>query len=186
MTNVSLKNQLKMCSAYDFFEIIEKYVECRIPCQMRNILRINSCTSAIALSRGCDTLVSEIEHFMKYQFNDDMLTSGESMKDYLGIFVNDKRNFKLLSGQKRMLQVLHEYCRLLYPTTDETKLFESGITSSMPSQETATIVPYDYVPSLIDNQGLLTLFVLYDEIVVNDIDLFKIKLHYVVELVHEC
>lgn len=150
-----------MCIENDFFEIIEKYVECRIPPQMRNILKINSCTSAIALSRGYDMLVTEIEHFMKYQFNYDMLTTGESMQDYFGIFVNDKRNFKLLSGQKRMLQVLHEYCRLLYPTTDELKSLESVNALSIPSQNSAPIVPCDYVPSLSNKEGLFTMFILY-------------------------
>lgn len=156
MANISPLNKLKMCSEDDFFEIIEESVECRIPLQMRNILKLNCCTSAIALSRDYDILVDEIQNFMKYQFNDKMLKNTESLEDYVGMFVTDKTNFQLMTGQKRTLQVLHEYCRKLYPSMDETIKFESEILFQTPPQLAAPNVSCDYVPSLSENEGLFS------------------------------
>lgn len=47
-----------------------------------------------------------------------MLQTGETMADYLGIWEKNQKNFQLMSGQKRMLRVISEYCQSLYPISD--------------------------------------------------------------------
>lgn len=60
--------------------------------------------------------MEEIEDFVRNNLTSAMLKD-DSVNDYLGIFSQDQKNFKILSGQKRMLQVISEYCQTLYTQT---------------------------------------------------------------------
>ncbi len=116
MDREALKVELKSCSDdKKFFDILEKCVEFRIPLQIKKILKLHMCNSAVSLSRNILQSIDEIEHFMRNNFSKRMLASNEKMSDYLGIFESNQQNFIFMSGQKRMLSVINEYCRQLYP-----------------------------------------------------------------------
>lgn len=149
MSNASLNYRLKTCNENEFFEILEKCVDFRVPSQLKKILTLNLCTSAIALSRGYTKLIEEIDDFMCNQFDNNMLKGTETMKDYLGLFVDNRKKFKLLSGQKRMLQVIYEYCRALYPPTAETEILERALDEVPPNAPSHLD---NYVPS--EDHGL--------------------------------
>lgn len=113
---------LKICDEKHFFDLLEKCVEFRVPRQLRYILTLNSCNSAIALSRNIQQTIDEIELFMQKKFHRRMLKSNQKVDDYLGIFVAQQKDFQFLSGQKQMLHAIHKYCHKLYNIDDSTPI----------------------------------------------------------------
>lgn len=153
MAQSSLK--LKMCTDENFFEILEKCVEFRVPSQLKNILILNSLNSAVALASDIKQTITDIEYFMQNDLKQEMLKLTENMSDYLGIFATDQKNFQLLSGQKRMLTAICEYCLTLYPSVETPKMI-SGSAIQPPIGQLhidSLDLPATYVPSLVPTQG---------------------------------
>lgn len=115
MNKVLLNSQLKTCEDSEFFDILENCVGFRIPKQLRKILSLNLLNNAVSLSRDIHRSTEEIEHFMRIDFNKNMIKSDESVAEYLGIWKTNQKAFRLMSGQKRMLRAISEYCQQLYP-----------------------------------------------------------------------
>lgn len=82
------------------------------------ILTLHLLNNAVSLSRGITQSIEEVERFMRHDFNKKMLQTGETMTDYLGIWEKNQKKFQLMSGQKRILRVISEYCQSLYPIPD--------------------------------------------------------------------
>lgn len=121
MSDKSTQNlELKKCEGNKFFDILENCVEFKIPTQLKMILNLNLLNNATSLSRGILISINEIEEFMKQKFNKKMLKSNESMAEYLGCWKQNQQKFQLMSGHKRMLTVISEYCRKLYEHDDES------------------------------------------------------------------
>lgn len=136
MNSNDLNKQIKTCESNDFFDLLETRVEFKIPLQLRNVLSLTLCNSAIALSRNILQTIDEIELFMRNEFDKKMIGPLEKIADYLGIYVKRQKDFQLLSGQKRMLCAIYEHCRKLYNVDD--------ISNESPSNPTVPIVPIQY------------------------------------------
>ncbi|KAJ6634588.1 hypothetical protein Bhyg_13163 [Pseudolycoriella hygida] len=57
-----------------------------------------------------------IEEFMRNDFSDVMIGSGETTKDYLGYYWRCQDKFKLVGGQISMISNIAKECRKLYET----------------------------------------------------------------------
>lgn len=133
MTDIGMKNRLKTCSENDFFELLKKCVKFRIPSQMKKILTLNLCNNAVALSGDLTQTIKEIESFMRYGFSVKLLKENDTITDYLGIWEDNQQEFQLMSGQKRMISFLFEYCRELYPFREETKTTQNVLPEGAPT-----------------------------------------------------
>lgn len=142
--------RLKTCSGNDFFELLEKCVKFRIPSQMKKILTVNLCNNALALSGDLPQTIKEIESFMRVGFSVKLLKENDTMADYLGIWEDNQQGFQLMSGQKRMISFLFEYCRELYPFREETKTTQNVL----PTALVPIVSPSHYIPSSLPSQGL--------------------------------
>ncbi len=138
MSSNDLNEQIKICERKDFFRLLEKFVEFNIPLQLRNVLTLNLCDSAVALSTNILQTIDEIQLFMRNDFDKKMIKPSEKMEDYLGIFVKRQKDFQLLSGQKRMLYVIYERCRTLYNIDDRQM---SPNVSTIQSKSTVPLNP---------------------------------------------
>lgn len=106
-----LHEELKSCKDSDeFFDILSKCVGFEIPLQLRKILKLNLCDSVVALSGCIEKSIVEMEDFMRNKFTKTMVAKTEKISDYLVTFSNDQKKFEFLSGQKRTLSVLSDYC----------------------------------------------------------------------------
>lgn len=118
MNSNDLNKRIKTCESKDFFQLLESLVECNVPLQLRNILTLNSCNSAVALSRNIFQTIDDIEFFMRNKFNKNMIRPSENLKDYLGIYVKQQKDFRILIGDRNTLCVIYEHCRKLYNVDD--------------------------------------------------------------------
>lgn len=64
-----------------------------------------------------------------------MLVNTETMNEDLGIFSNIQKNFKLLSGHRRMHLVISEFCRSLYPQNVATEMSPNVTSQSVAPQQ---------------------------------------------------
>lgn len=114
MCDETLMKSLKECRGEEFFVCLEKYAEIVISVNIKKILTANAYDNAKALSKFDGNSISEIEDFMRNEFNEDMIEDGDTMKDYLGIFLKKQQNFKIVSGQRKTITSMAEECCKFY------------------------------------------------------------------------
>lgn len=114
MTNVDAEIAfLKDSTGDDFFKRLEKHIECVIPVNVKKILALNSYDNVKALSEFDTKSIEEIESFMRCDFKEEMIDDNETINDYFGIFSKSQQNFKILSGQCKLINNLADVCRKL-------------------------------------------------------------------------
>ncbi|KAJ6647143.1 hypothetical protein Bhyg_02363, partial [Pseudolycoriella hygida] len=77
---------------------------------------ITQYTSAYAFLNFDEESLRGIEEFMRNDFSDVMIGSGETTKDYLGYYWRCQDKFKLVGGQISMISNIAKECRKLYET----------------------------------------------------------------------
>lgn len=133
----ALNKQLKTSDSDNFFIALEQCVEFQIPQQLRAILTLNLMTNAVSFSRDIMGAISEIENFMRFNLKKSMLKVNQSMDNILGVWINNQKSFTLMSGQRRMLMVISDYCQKLYPIdamTQKQKHNDDGDKESVPEE----------------------------------------------------
>ena len=113
MSADSERKPLKECTGDDFFKSLEEHVDCVIPATVKKLLTVNSYDNAKALSEFDHTSIEEIESFMRHDFNKDMIEDNETIRDYYGVFSKNQQNFKIVSGQSKIIRSLGDACRKL-------------------------------------------------------------------------
>jgi hypothetical protein len=95
----------------EFFTILEKDLQIKIPLILRNILYINDIDCAQVLSRVDDEAVHRIEDFMKKEFTATMIPGNDTqMMQYLGKYEFSQQKFNFSSGHKIILKMIIEHC----------------------------------------------------------------------------
>lgn len=143
-------------------------MEFSVPSQLKNILILNSLNSAVALTSNIEQIITNIECFIRNDLKKEMLKPTEQMSDYLGIFDSDQKNFQLLSGQKRMLTTICEYCVTLYPSVKAPEMLSGSVIQPPIDQLHIDPQPDTYTPSLVSAQGSFCHLSLKNELLVNN------------------
>ncbi|KAJ6634589.1 hypothetical protein Bhyg_13164 [Pseudolycoriella hygida] len=111
-------NNLKQSSDDEFYKCLELFLNFKIPQMIKNILTITQYTSAYAFLNFDEKSLHGIEEFMRNDFSEVMIGSGETTKDYLGFYWQDQGKFKLICGQISMISNIAEQCHKLYATKE--------------------------------------------------------------------
>lgn len=81
---------------------------------------MNGFNNAFMMSKLVDSKISEIEVFMRNEFASFMLPEGENVHEYLGVYKQCQNKFKFLCGQKTLLEIMRDTCKVYYPPVTQT------------------------------------------------------------------
>ena len=107
-------SHLKSSEDDEFFEVLEKCVEFKIPVAIKNVLKFNYYSNAVTLSKFDQNSIKEMEEVMRHEFNMNMVPIGSDTKDYLCRYINNQEEFKFIGGQIRIINSLADYCRGIF------------------------------------------------------------------------
>ena len=93
------------------FDHLEKQMPSKISPVMRKILLINDVDCIGVIGRIDNVYIQRIESFMKDDLNADMLETGETLKDYLGVYSKCQKQFKFTPGQTIVLRQMVDLCK---------------------------------------------------------------------------
>jgi hypothetical protein len=114
MMENELRITLTETSGIEFFDILEKHLNFKVPVTLKNVLTFNRYDNASALSKFNNDSISEIQECMRHIFENDMIDDKENIADYLGKFTKVQSKFILLSGELKLINIMVETCRRLY------------------------------------------------------------------------
>lgn len=92
----TFKNTLRKSNGDEFFDNIAKYLGCKIPNNIKQILKVCVYDNAYTMSILKDNQLNEIQEFMRSDFHNDMIGVNESAADFFGIYEKRRAKFKFL------------------------------------------------------------------------------------------
>jgi hypothetical protein len=104
-------NNLLSLTGNELFDHLEKQMSSKISPVMRKILLINDVDCIGVIGRVDNVYIQRIESFMKDDLNADMLETGETLKDYLGVYSKCQKQFKFTPGQTIVLRQMVDLCK---------------------------------------------------------------------------
>lgn len=116
-----INESLKKATGREFFSLLEQHMNIKIPNWLINILILNGHDNVLILSKLDDTVINEIEIYMRDDFNMCLVEENKQIEDYLGIYKNSQSNFKFLSGHKLFLDELRRTCLCLCESVHSAK-----------------------------------------------------------------
>jgi hypothetical protein len=119
MMENELRITLTETSGIEFFDILEKHLDLKIPKSIKNVLTFNQYDTIYTLSEFNNDSISEIQECMRHIFEKDMIDDEENIADYLGKFTKVQSKFILLSGELKLINIMVETCRRLYALQPE-------------------------------------------------------------------
>lgn len=118
--DMDMETDISEVSGDSFFQFLESQLKTSIPSYVKNILKMNGFYNAFMLSKLVESKISQIEVFMRNDFEEFMIPETESMDDYLGVYKKSQNKFKFLCGHKTLLEIMADACRVHYPLTSTT------------------------------------------------------------------
>lgn len=94
-----------------FFEKLDEYFETTINPTMRKVLLLCDYDSIAVLKDLNDDQINGIEMYIQNVFDESMLIETETMRDFLGRFVDCKHKFQFTLGQRQWLQIIANKCK---------------------------------------------------------------------------
>lgn len=77
-------------------------------------MKLSGFDSALVFTKFDDSSFTQIEDFMRHEFDVETVPHCETVDNYLGIYQNFQENFKLLCGHKLFLNLIKETCERAY------------------------------------------------------------------------
>lgn len=106
--------QLFTCNGDDFFNTLEIILKTSISPFLKNIMKMSGFDNALAFTKLEDSFLTEIEEFMRNEFSVEMVTSDDTIENYLGIYQKNQEKFKLMCGHKTLLNAIKQTCQDKY------------------------------------------------------------------------
>lgn len=110
------------CEGKTFFDNLEKHLKTKIQSVIRNILMINDLDTALVFATFTESVIGDLENFIRNVFNHNMLIGDESMANYLGRYADCKEQFTFSYGQKVVLKLIASTCKQLYVQHSATSI----------------------------------------------------------------
>lgn len=106
--------QLLTSNGNDFFNTIEIILRTSISTLLKNIMKMSGFDNALIFAKIDDTSFTEIEEFMRHEFDVETVPNNGNIGDYLGIYTNRQEKFKLVCGHKMLLTIIKQTCQDQY------------------------------------------------------------------------
>lgn len=151
------ESQILVATGDVFFRCIESQLKTAIPTYVKKILKMNGFCTAFMISKLVDSKISEIETFMREDFEDFMIEDNESVDDYLGVYKNCPKKFKFLCGHKTILEIMRDACKKYYPANNQSnsKTASNSMNQNIDENSKTEIFQklYDGVTNWLNSQG---------------------------------
>lgn len=111
-----------------FLQDVEKSIKVEIPMQLKRLLFVNGYKDLKVIAQITEEDIKAMENFAKETLS-TLLKCKLQRDEYFGIFANDMKQFKILNGHKKVLQIIANYYEIDFklvtstcPCEDNTKI----------------------------------------------------------------
>lgn len=113
--------ELWQLNGHALFDKLQIEMKSRIPSSLRKILMLNDIDSVVVLAHLNDVDKKEIENFIKNDLISEMLNTGETMKDYLGVYEKCQTLFQFSAEQHSLIDIMVECSKRLWPIRKDSR-----------------------------------------------------------------
>lgn len=105
----------------DLWKQLEEKLGCGIPIYVKNLLIHQGFDNIIALKSIDNDDIIHLENYGKSESYHKKIPKSAKQEDYLGIFENDRSNFEILRGHKKLVDEIATISAKLYESSNQAR-----------------------------------------------------------------